>query len=67
MIREEIEMKKKQKGAKKPAGPKAATPGGFWDRSAPNPEVLSVRHSSSRITRSIAFLRRITGFGPKAK
>lgn len=60
-------MSKKHKGAKKPgaAAPRATRPGGFWDRSDPRPEVLSVRHTSSRIARSLAFLRRIMGLGRK--
>jgi hypothetical protein len=60
-------MSKKHKGAKKPGGAvKPSTrPGGFWDRSEPKPEVLSVRHTSSRIARSLDFLRRIMGLGRK--
>ena len=60
-------MSKKQKVAKRLAvpGDKPARTGGFWDRSEPKPEVLSVRHSSSRMARSIAFLRRIVGMGSR--
>jgi hypothetical protein len=60
-------MSKKHKGAKKPgtAVPRSARPGGFWDRSDPRPEVISVRHTSSRIARSLAFLRRIMRLGRK--
>ena len=60
-------MNKKQKGTKRSAGPnvKAAHPAGFWDRSDPKPSVLLVRHSTSRSTRSIAFLRRIVGWARK--
>jgi hypothetical protein len=55
-------MSKKPGNGKKPKPPQT---GGFWDRSDPKPEVLSVRHSSSRLKRSIAFLRRIAGLGSK--
>jgi hypothetical protein len=60
-------MKKKERSVKKPAGPdgKSARPGGFWDRSERKSEILSVRHSSSRLARSLAFLRRIVGLGHK--
>ena len=56
-------MSKKQKPAG--SGDKSAPRGGFWDRSDPKVEILSVRHSSSRLARSLAFLRRIVGLGRK--
>jgi hypothetical protein len=64
----EIAMRKKHKDVKKlvAAGDKSARPGGFWDRSESKPGVLSVRHSSSRMARSLAFLRRIVGLGSKS-
>ena len=60
-------MNKKHKVTKRPAAPgvKPAHPGGFWDRTDPKPSILSVRHSSSRSATSIAFLRRIVGWGRK--
>lgn len=58
-------MNKKQRSVKRPAGPglKSARPGGFWDRSEPKCGILSIRHSSSKLARSLAFLRRIAGLG----
>lgn len=38
---------------------------GFWDRTEPAPAVISVRHPVSRVGRSLAFLRRLLGMGPR--
>lgn len=58
-------MSKKPKKGSKPPQTR-----GFWDRhepkaETPKPEVLSVRHSSSRLARCVNFLRRIAGLPPK--
>lgn len=60
-------MKERQKGAKKPSRPgrKISAPRGFWDHSEPKPAVISVRHSSSKLSLSLAFLRRLLGWERK--
>lgn len=54
-------MNKKMRRTKQPARPKA----GFWDRTPPAPAVISVRHPATRVARSLAFLKRLLGMGPK--
>lgn len=44
---------------------KSAQAVGFWGRSGPKPGIVSVRRSSSKLARTLAFLRRIVGWGPK--
>jgi len=60
-------MKERQKSAKKPSRPgrKPAAPRGFWAQSEPKPGIISVRHSSSRLSLSLAFLRRLLGWDRK--
>lgn len=41
----------------------AKNPGGFWARSDPNRAVISVRNSSSRLARAVAFLLKFLGIG----
>ncbi len=52
-------MKKKQPSAKGSIG--KGRPVGFWDRSDPHAPIVSVHLSSSRFSKSMAFLRRIVG------
>jgi hypothetical protein len=52
-------MKEKRRGAKKPAG--------FWARTDPCPAAISVRGASSKLSRSLAFLRKILGWGRTAR
>lgn len=47
-------MKEQHRGAKRPARPV-----GFWSRHESTPGVVSIRDSSSRFARSLAFLRRL--------
>jgi len=53
-------MKDKKKAPRKPSGSGAQTVG-FWARSEPVPAIVSVRHSSSKLARSLTFLRKIVG------
>lgn len=58
-------MAKRRKTQRKAAGSKPKTPGGFWDRTAPGPAIISVRAASSRLARTAAFLLRMIGLGRK--
>ena len=46
---------------KRPGKPRR--PSGFWDQTAP--QIVSVRNTSSKWARMLAFLRRIAGLGPR--
>ena len=55
-------MKKTNKPEKRKASRRHAKhPGGFWDKT--DPAVISVRTSSSRLARGLAFLLKFIGLG----
>lgn len=54
-------MKERQKDSRK-SSHKPSPPGGFWARTEARPGVISVRHSASRVSLTLAFLRRLLGW-----